>query len=230
MKERRGVANSVAVFLVALIVVSGTVAGFYFVQYNSQVATSTQYAAELRAANSKFNQTATDYNLLLSQYNESLTLLSESVALLNTSSPVYQEASTQLTALWKTYLSLKPAATGLYTADILIDFGNGTRTWYNGTSVQPGWNLYILTLVLTSGKMEAQWYPQYGEHLVTGLDGVSNSVPEETSWFFWSWNSTSKWQSPAVGADDVNVYNGSVFAWTYCKYDPSTYAPLCTPP
>jgi len=214
----------------AVLVVTGTVAAFYFAQYNSEVAAANQYAKDLQAANTKFNQTATNYNFLLSQYNESLSLLSKSVALLNTSSPAYLLASTQLATLWKTYLTLRPTSTSLYTANVVIDFGNGTRAWYNNTSFQPGWNLYIFTVVLTSGRLDAQWYPQYGEHLVTGVDGISNSASSDTAWFFWNWNATAKWQSPAVGADDLNIYNGSVFAWTYCKYDPSTYTPLCSPP
>lgn len=228
--RRKGVSVAVAVFLLALLVVSGTVAAFYHAQYNAQAAASSQYVKDLQAADSRFNQTATNYNVLLAQYNLSISLLSKSVAQLNTSSPVYQQASTELAALWKTYLELKPEGTTLYSANIVIDFGNGTKTWYNGTGVQPGWNLYILTLVLTSGRLDAQWYPQYGEHFVTGVDGVTNNPSLDRSWFFWDWNATAKWQSPPVGADDLNVYNGSDFAWTYCNYDPSTFVPLCTPP
>ena len=228
--RRNGVSVAAAVFLLALLVVSGTVAAFYYAQYNAEAATSNQYVRDLQQANSKFNQTATDYDVLLSQYNLSVSLLSRSVAQLNTSSPVYAQASTELAALWKTYLELKPVRTTLYTSSVLFDFGNGTRVWYNATSVQPGWNLYILTLVITSGRMDAQWYPQYGEHFVTGVYGAENSPNRNMAWFFWNWNATAKWQNPPIGADDLNVYDGSVFAWTYCKYDPSTFVPLCTPP
>jgi len=228
--KRVGVSLAATVFLIAMLVVSGTVAAFYYSQYSAQAAASNQYAKDLQAVDANFSQTVSDYNSLLSQYNVSVTLLSRAVAQLNTSSPVYLQASTQLAALWKTYLQLKPQKTSLYSANVLIDFGNGTKVWYNATGAQPGWNLYILTLVLTSGSMNAQWYPQYGEHLVTGIFGVANSPAADKSWFFWRWNSTAKWQSPLLGADELNVYDGSVFAWTYCKYDPSTFTPLCNPP
>lgn len=230
MKPRRGVSVAVVVLLLALLLVSGTIGAFYYSQYNAQAAASNQYAKDLLAADSKYNQTAANYNALLSQYDLSLSLLSKAVALLNTSSPVYQTASIQLASLWRTYLSLKPASSALYTADVLFDYDNGTRAWYNGTSVQPGWNFYILTLVMTSGKLDAQWYPQYGEHFVSGINGVENMPSLNEGWILWTWNSTAKWSSPPLGADDLNVYNGSVFAWTYCKYDPSTGVPLCTPP
>jgi len=217
-------------FLIALLVVSGTVAVFYYSQFNSQAAASKQYQKDLQAADSEFNQTATNYDALLKQYNLSVSLLSRSVAQLNTSSPIYAQASTELAALWKTYLELKPEKTSLFSANVVINFGNGTKMWYNGTSAQPGWNLYILTLVLTAGRLDAQWYPQYGEHYVTGVDGVVNNPNLNMGWFFWSWNSTAKWQNPPIGSDDLNVYNSSVFAWTYCSYNPSTFLPLCTPP
>ena len=228
--RRAGASTAATVFLLALLVVSGTVAAYFYAQYNAQVTSSNQYLKDLQAADSKFNETATNYDTLLSQYNLSVSLLSKSVAQLNTSSPVYIQASTDLAALWKTYLQLRPEKAALFSANVVVDFGNGTKTWYNDTSVQPGWNLYVLTLILTSGRMDAQWYPQYGEHLVTGIDGLANSATLNRAWFFWSWNATAKWQSPLVGADDLNVYNGSDFAWTYCRYDPSTFVPLCTPP
>jgi len=228
--RRGGASTAATVFLLALLVVSGTVAAYFYAQYSAQASASNQYLKDLQAADSEFNETATNYNTLLSQYNLSVSLLSKSVAQLNTSSPVYLQASTDLAALWKTYLELRPEKTALYSANVVIDFGNGTRTWYNGTSAQPGWNLYVLTLILTSGRMDAQWYPQYGEHFVTGIDGVANSPNTDQGWFFWSWNATAKWQSPPVGADDLNVYSGSTFAWTYCRYDPSTFVPSCTPP
>lgn len=228
--RRKGVSIAATVFLLALLVVSGTIAAFYYAQYNAQTAVSRQYLKDLQAADSEFNQTATNYDALLRQYNLSVSLLSRSVAQLNTSSPVYLQASTELAALWKTYLELRPEKTFLYSANLVIDFGNGTKTWYNGTAAQPGWNLYILSLVVTAGKMDAQWYPQYGEHFVTGVEGVANSPSLNRGWFFWSYNATAKWQNPPVGADDLNVYNGSTFAWTYCNYDSSSFAPLCTPP
>jgi hypothetical protein len=39
---------------------------------------------------------------------------------------------------------------------------------------------------------------------------------------------TEEWQTAQVGADNLPVYNGSVFAWTYCGETPS-YAPTCKP-
>jgi hypothetical protein len=113
------------------------------------------------------------------------------------------------------------------TTNILLNFENGTRTWYNNTAVQPGWNLYLATVLITRGDMNATYYPQYQEHLVTGLDGVQNSANE--SWFIWTWNSTASWQVAQVGADQIPTPTGSVFAWTFCGTN-SDYAPTCSEP
>jgi len=127
---------------------------------------------------------------------------------------------------------LRPAKpllpTSLFHSSILLDFGNGTNRWYNDTQVEPGWNLYIATLLITNGNLDATWYPQYGEHYVTGVDGVQNSATKY--WFLWVYNESSlSWQNPQVGADQLPTFNGSIFAWTYCGENPSTYIPECIP-
>ena len=78
-----------------------------------------------------------------------------------------------------------------YDADILIDYGNGTYTWYNDTSVQPGSNLYTTTVLVTNGYVNATCC-EFGSHFVTGIDGVQNSNSE--SWWLWTYNETASWQ------------------------------------
>ena len=137
----------------------------------------------------------------------------------------YQEAESSSNL----YLSeLKSAnSSAPLTTNILLDFGNGTRQWHNGTFVQPGWNVYIATVVVTRGNMNATWYPSYGEHLVSVIDGVQNNQNE--SWFLWSYNSSSSWQVVQQGADQLPAYPGSVYAWSYCGIGAS-YTPTCSRP
>ncbi len=108
-----------------------------------------------------------------------------------------------------------------YTSAVLIDYGNGTKTWYNDTKVEPGWNLYVLTQIITNGHLNATYYPQYGSHFVTAIYNVANTKNEY--WLLWTYNSTSSWQMPQVGADQLQIYNGSVYAWTFCGSN-------CSPP
>ena len=101
-----------------------------------------------------------------------------------------------------------------YVSNILFDFGNGTRTWFNNTKIQPGWNLYVATEVITDGHINATFYPEWSSHLITAIYNIGNAG--NNYWGIWTYTSTnSSWQMAQVGADELQVYNGSVFAWTY---------------
>ncbi len=203
----------VAVLLAGLIITS-TFGVYYYDQFSQQSQAGNRYSSELSDATTQYNQLVSQYNSALSLYNQTLALLAGTVGAVNTSLPIYGEASSQLSGLWSSYLKLKPQSAHVYSADILLNFGNGTRHWYNNTQIQPGWNLYTATVVLTGGNMQATWYPSFGEHLVNAIDGVSGT--KTNYWLIWTYNSTALWQKADVGADDIRVYNGSVLAWTFC--------------
>jgi hypothetical protein len=210
----------------ALIVISATIAGYYYVQSSNNASNNSHLVAELNNANSNYSKLASNFNLLFTNYNESLSLLSRSIAVINTSLPIYKQSSLELTVLWQNYQSLSPVPSTLLRNSILFDFGNGTRKWFNQTAINPGWNLYIETVVLNDGKVDAQWYPQYGEHLVNGIGGISNSATQY--WFLWSYNKTAGWRSSQVGADNILVTSDSVYGWTYCAAD-ANFNPVCRP-
>lgn len=124
-------------------------------------------------------------------------------------------------------LSSNTTKMSLFTADLLFDFGNGTKVWYNDTAIQPGWNVYITTLVLTRGNMNATFYPSFGEHYVYGLFGTLNT--QTNDWFLWTFGN-STWSASNTGSDLVPVYNGSIIAWSYCGENATTFLPGCTSP
>lgn len=214
-----------AVAAVALILITATVAGYFYVEYSNANSDNSQLTSELNGANGRYSSLASNYNLLLASYNESISLLSESIAVMNTSLPAYQQASARLSALWTVYQSLSPAPKSLLRNSVLFDFGNGTRHWYNDTAINAGWNVYIETVVLMNGQVTGNWYPAFSEHFVTGIGGVPDTASEY--WFLWSFNKTAGWTPSLVGADAVFVTSGSVFAWTYCKAD-ANFNPACT--
>jgi len=217
----------IAVLLAGLIISSGFGA-YYYYQYGQQSQIANHYVSDLSDAATQYNQLATQYNSALGLDNQTFALLAGTVGALNTSLPIYAQASSQLSGLWSSYLKLKPQSAHVYSADILLNFGNGTRLWYNNSQIQPGWNLFTATVVLTHGSVQAPFYPNLGggEHFVSGIDGVSNS--KTTFWFIWTYDKTSSWKFAQVGADQLPVYNGSIFAWTYCGAD-SSYNPTCKP-
>jgi hypothetical protein len=217
---------TLAIAATALTIISASFAGYFYVQSSSTGSDNSKLIAELNNANSNYSKLASNFNLLFSNYNESISLLSRTIAVINTSLPIYKQSSLELTALWQTYQSLSPVPSTLLRNSVLFDFGNGTQRWFNDTAIAPGWNFYIETVVLNNGHVDAQWYPQYGEHLVNGIGGISNSATRY--WFLWSYNKTAGWHSSQVGADNILVTSGSVYGWTYCAAD-ANFNPVCRP-
>ena len=136
----------------------------------------------------------------------------------------YQQAESSS----NTYLTELKSVQPTQVPDMLFDFGNGTILWYNSTQVPTGTNAYVATVLDAHGVVNATWYgAPYNEHLVNGIDNVQNTADQ--SWFIWTHNSTAGWKVAEVGADELPATTGSVFAWTYCNYNSTTYAPSCTP-
>ena len=214
--------------LTAVILVVSSVAALYYYRYEDQASASKEYASELRTALAKYNSLAVSYNASLQDYRTTLLLLASAVAGLDTSSPAYKNASADLVALWNSYRNLagmggtKPAT---YVVDMKVEPGGGQVRWYNDSAVEPGWNGYVVSLVLLSGRVQAVWYPQYEAHFVTGIDGVNGT--STTSWFVWVYGAGG-WQLAQTGIDGVRVHNGTVIAWTLCAYD-LAFNPACKP-
>ena len=222
----RSTLYGVAVAAAAMVLVSAVAAGYYYVQDSNTNFNNGQLTSELNSANANYSSLASSFNTLLAQYNLSIYLLSNSIAVMNTSLPAYRQASAQLGALWAAYQSLGPAPTYLLHNSVYFDFGNGTRSWYNGTAIEGGWNLYVETVVLMKGQVAGIWYPTLGEHYVTGVGGVPNSASRY--WFVWCLIRAGAWELAPTGADAILVNSGSVYAWTYCGAD-SNFNPTCTP-
>ena len=218
----------VVVVLVALLLLSAALAAVYFAEYQQEASLNQQHQTELSLALANYNSLLHLYNSSLGDYNQTLSLLANAVSGLNTSSPAYRAAAADLASLWSSYQVL---ASGdgrkalVYSVHMVVDYGNGTRTWYNDTAAQPGWNGYIVTLVLLNGNVQATWYPQYGEHFVTGINGVNQTANQ--SWFVWNLVN-GNWSPSETGSDQLQIVNGSVLAWTLCGYDAS-FTPTCTP-
>ena len=218
----------VVAVLVAAILISSSVAVFYYYRYEDQASASQQYANELKTALERYNSLSSSYSASLQDYKTTLTLLVDAVADLNTSTPAYLNASAALSSLWSSYQTLASVSGTrvlTYGVHMLVDYGNGTRRWYNDSAIQPGWNAYVVTLVLLDGNVQATWYPQYGEHFVMGINGVTANGPD--SWFVWEYEGGG-WTASQTGADYIQVRNGTIVAWTLCSYD-ADFNPSCRP-
>jgi hypothetical protein len=208
--------------------VSSTAALYYYGQNEQTESQNQRYIGELSSALATYRSLSADYNASLGDYGTTLSLLAGAVANLNTSTPAYRNASLELSSLWNSYERLA-AVNGRralsYEVRMLLDFGNGTRRWYNDSSAEPGWNGYVTTLVLLKGDVQAVWYPQFGEHFITQLAGVSQTASEY--WGVWQY-SGGQWTYLQSGVDLLDIHNGTTFGWALCGLDAS-YKPTCTP-
>jgi hypothetical protein len=154
-----------------------------------------------------------------------IALLVAIVLVLSTVAVYYSYEYNQELSVNQTYAAQLKELNVKYISDILIDYGNGTFSWYNNTKVQPGWNLYTGTLVATNGNVNSTCC-EFGSHLVFGLNGVQST--STIYWWIWTYNSTSSWEVAPTGADELLMYNGSVYGWTFCGSTPSGN-PTCAP-
>lgn len=216
----------------ATALVTSSLAVLYYSQYQQQNSQAKAYLGELDSALREYGSLNSSYQEALQGYNQTILLLSQALSGLNTSSPAYVAGSHELATLWQSYLRLSSTKAGAatYAVNVLIGYGNGTRRWYNNTAIQPSWNAYVVTVVVLRGDIQATWYPQYGEHFVTGLGGVVDNPSQNKGWFLWTWNKTASWKMAEIGADEIMMHNGSVVAWSFCGYDPITFSPNCKSP
>lgn len=226
----RGAFYGVVVVLVALLLLASFTAIDYYGQYQNASSAAEARGVELGVALARYNSLAGQFNSSLSEDYTTISLLAQAVASLNTSTPAYRTASGDLADLWRSYQSLVDAGGGkllAYDVHMLVDYGNGTLRWYNDSTAQPGWNAYLATLVLLDGSLNATWYPQFGsgEHFVTAINGVPGTG--SLSWSIWTYGG-NQWTYSQVGADLIQMQNGTTIAWALCGYN-SSYQPTCVP-
>ncbi|MER3601440.1 MAG: hypothetical protein C4339_01850 [Nitrososphaerota archaeon] len=195
---------SLALLAVALLVVSASLAAYYYVQYSSLQARYQRDLGLLRETQQR----------LRSLYANASGLLLPILATANTSSPQYAQLVSLLQNISATYRALRLNIS----VSLLIDYGNGTRAWFNGTSVSLGASFYDLTLLITGGNVNASWYPQYGSHFVLAINGVGapGNPFTKKGWYWISWVFTGgRWQMQPVGPDLFLLDDGMIVAWKY---------------
>jgi hypothetical protein len=113
---------------------------------------------------------------------------------------------------WLQYNDLSQQTSGLrITINIGIDYGNGTRTYYNDTNAWTGETVLAVTERVTTVKTASSTYGTY----VTEINGLK--AESDFGWTYWPWNSKgNSWEFAPVGADVYQiVFNRSTFLWYY---------------
>ena len=114
-----------------------------------------------------------------------------------------------------------------YKIDFLINFGNGTKIWYNETLVPIGLDLLNLTLRITERDVEFTG-GEYGS-FVNSIKGVgANSSAKSLGWLWWHYGTYREgWTLGQVGANQYILSDRDIVAWYY--QDTSKY-PNLEPP
>ena len=96
--------------------------------------------------------------------------------------------------------------------DVLIDYGNGTQEWHNGTRVPIGATLFDVTKEIAEINYTTG---QFGV-FVTAINGRGGEPGYY--WIWYIWNSTSaEWEIGLVAADAFTLHHGDMVSWVYEK-------------
>jgi len=93
--------------------------------------------------------------------------------------------------------------------DLLVDFGNGTKVWYNDTRVPIGYTL----LNLTYSRLHSVEYTVYPFGVF--LNKIMG-IPNQGTWYWLWWEYGQEgWKMGETGADAAKLKDGGVYAWIY---------------
>lgn len=94
--------------------------------------------------------------------------------------------------------------------NVAIDYGNGTRVWFNGTALPIGATVFNATAKVADPQPD----PQYGESFIIAINDVKQSVNENKYWIWWVWDEAQhKWTPGPVANNTYVLSDGQNVAW-----------------
>ena len=112
--------------------------------------------------------------------------------------------------------TLSAGNTGSVSVSLLIDYGNGTLQWHNGTTVPSNWNFFNVTNLDTNGNIASIFFTSFGSHFVYIINGVGcpTIFNCSNSWSLWVLEGAC-WTLASVGIDQIPVSQGATVAWFF---------------
>lgn len=104
-----------------------------------------------------------------------------------------------------------------------VDYGNGTRIWYNNTR---GLTLYD-AMIEAGWKVDGTSYGVMGMY-IKAINGLEESNSEYRYWSWWSWTDYG-WARGGSPCDKYVVGPGETILWYYSPTDPTTFE-MAAPP
>ncbi len=104
-----------------------------------------------------------------------------------------------------------------YQVNSLINYGNGTRQWFNNTRIPIGWNFFNATAAIAT--LDAKYSLEFKSYFINAINGVGlvkDAAHKNWFWTLWLWDpSTKDWKLSEVGADLIILTQGQTVAWNY---------------
>jgi hypothetical protein len=104
--------------------------------------------------------------------------------------------------------------------NLAVDYGNGTRTWYNATIIPLGATVFNATEEVVTVEHD----PQFGPSFVIAINGVRQDGSQSLYWIWWIWDETqNNWAPGPIANDEYTLSDGQNVIW-YLE-DTSTWPP-----
>jgi hypothetical protein len=99
--------------------------------------------------------------------------------------------------------------------NLLLNYGNGTLSWYNQTLVPQNSNFYNVTAQIFGSNLGAVYFASFGSHFIYSINGVgcpASNIFCDVSWGFWTLDGVC-WDLPFTGVDQIPVTQAMTVAW-----------------
>lgn len=125
----------------------------------------------------------------------------------------------QFSIINEAYSSTLQSLDGLsYDINLIINYGNGSKSFFNATIIPIGFDMYNATLMATEGNVDATYFPEFEAHFVNSIMGVGGD--EGFGWSAWAFDDIfSEWNALDIGADSFILKDGQSVAWYYQSFD-----------
>lgn len=96
--------------------------------------------------------------------------------------------------------------------NIGIDYGNGTRIWFNETIMPVG----VTVFNATASVANLEPHPTYGESFIIAINGVRQNENENLYWIWWIWDEAQHvWVPGPVACTEYVLNDGQTIFWYY---------------
>lgn len=99
-----------------------------------------------------------------------------------------------------------------FSVNLGVDYGNGTRTWYNDTVIPVGATVYNATKSVATVEPD----PKIGPSFIIAINGARQDGSQSMYWIWWIWDQTEhKWTVGPVANNEYVLSDGQTVIWYY---------------